>query len=346
LFEGIGSYDLLFHIDTDGVCSGVLMNAFLERIGKEGELFLSINPSFSKQTLEKIKKSSSDTAIFVDLSVDSNIESIEEIASVKKVIVMDHHIITNNLNKVKNCYHFNPLLEGNEKYYPASKYIFDVLNKEFPKLVENLDWIACVGLIGDSGFNIYKDFVKKTLKKYDLPYNKDVYLTKFGEFDKLISSGRVYNGAKGAMKAFKILRKNLTINEFEKNSEVLKNWSKKVDLEIEKQIELFKKEKEVFKNIFFYQIHSKFNLGSPISSILGSKYKHKTIVIYENKGNIIKFHLRRTDGKVDLSKLAKEIVAGFQQSAAGGHVKAAGGHVLEKDWYLVKERMKELLKKD
>jgi len=334
---------LLFHIDTDGVCSGVLINAFMERLGKEMEFSLAINPSFSKQVLEKIKNSPSDTAIFVDLSVDSSIEKIEEIASKKKVIIMDHHAITNNLNKIRNCYHFNPLLEGNEEYYPASIYIFNLLNKEFPNFIEDLDWIASVGLIGDGAFNIYKDFVKKTLKKYKLAFNKDPYLTKFGEFDKLVSSGRVYNGAKGAMKAFKILSSNLTIKEFEKNSDILKNWMKKVDAEIEKQLKQFKKEKEIFKDIYFFQIHSKMNIGSPISSLLGSKYKHKTIIIYENRGNIMKFHLRRTDGKQNLSKLAKEIVNGFEQSAAGGHVKAAGGHVLEKDWEIVKERMKEVL---
>ncbi len=324
---------ILYDIDSDGLCSSAIVYHTLNDLGTNIVLTSPATPKLSESVLKLVENSDADLIITTDLSIDVNKEKIEN--SSKKWLVIDHHQISNDLNKLDNATHMNPILEGNNEYYPASKYAYDLLKNAFGELVEKYDWLACVGLIGDSAYNIYKEFVKNILKKYSYMHNRDPYLTKFGELDRIVSSGRLYKGMDGAVAIFEKLKNSSSIKEFEKSAEEQIRWSEKVSSEIEEELKWIDSSEE----IIMHKLKSKFNIGSPVCGIVANKHKSKTVVVYYEREGMIKVHFRRIDGKIDLSKIARNLAEEFSNAAGGGHPQASGGHVPVKYWNEYRERL-------
>jgi single-stranded DNA-specific DHH superfamily exonuclease len=74
------------------------------------------------------------------------------------------------------------------------------------------------------------------------------------------------------------------------------------------------------------------NIESVLATVLSIKYPKKTLFVYNAMDNVVKVHLRRNDGKINLGELVRRAASGFKNSASGGHRNAAGGHVLSDDF--------------
>lgn len=332
--EGSNKTALVFHIDTDGCCSAALVGKLLKKLGKTIDLYIGSIPALPDAVVSKLLYGMYDLVVFVDLSVDQQSEKIREIANNSKVLVIDHHTITENMNSATVC-HMNPLLDGVTKYYPASKYIRDLFG------LEEYDWIASIGVIGDSGVPDWKEFMTEAFKKYGWktwndPNARD---TIPAEADEMIGSARILHSSAGAEKAFEILLASESIGEFFEKAGELRVWHRKVQQEIKKELGNFESSSEKVGSILIYGLRSEMNLGSALSTIVSNSHPDRTVLIYEKYNHSMKFHVRRGDGKLDLSRSVRDNIKGLRQSTGGGHRNAAGGQVVEDDWERFRSRL-------
>jgi single-stranded DNA-specific DHH superfamily exonuclease len=318
---------LVFHIDTDGCCSGALVAKLFERLEKKIDFYIGSIPTLPDRVMRKLTHGMYNLIIFVDLSVDQQADKIRELAKDSKILIMDHHTISENLNS-SQIIHMNPKLDGIDKYYPASKYIYDLFK------LEKYNWIATMGVIGDSGVPQWGEFVDDTFRKHgwERGENKNARGTILAKADEMVGSARMLYGNVGAEKAFEILATSDNLDEFFEKGDELERWHKRVQGEIKKKLDEFEKTSEKRGHVRLFELESDLNLGSALSTILSNQYPNKTIMIYDRKNTMIKFHLRRGDGKIDLSEAVKNSIRSFDHSAGGGHKNAAGGHVVESDW--------------
>lgn len=335
---------LIHHIDTDGICSGFLIAKAIELMnGDIPYLFSYTSGSIQKKVYDKLVREKFDLVIVTDIAVDSDPKYVKLLSDAAKVILFDHHELTNDLNS-KRILHFSTKMETG-KYYPCSFYVYNIFS-EFMDL-SKYDWVAAIGLIGDYGASKYPKFMDSVLKKYNMS-SKDpnYYDTSLGEIDKILGSARVYNGKKGALKAIKILLQCETLEDFNIKNRVLKNWKEKVQKSLDQGIKEFEDKAERFDDTFLYVIEKpRYNVGGPMSTILGHKYKDKTItLIIKIDKTRAKIHVRRNDGKFNTYKLLKKGLKGFENSKFGGHIPASGGEVLIKDISKFRERIRDIVK--
>lgn len=320
---------ILFHIDTDGCTSGALMFKLLKRFGKTPVSSFPCTPTLPDNVIKRINDSLPDLIIFVDLSVDQHKDKILKLSEGKKLIIIDHHQIQNDMNR-SNIIHLNPMFKS-ETYYPCAKFIYDLFD------LDAFDWMAAAGVVGDSGTPEWGDFIDEVMEKYGFKPKGDSRKSLLGKIDEMISAGRILRNSEGAMMSYEILCKSENIDDFIEKASELEEWRSIVESEISKLEDNFDQFKEVHDDLYYFDIRSKMNISSVMSTILGLKYKDKTIFLSKRKNNMMKIHLRRNDGKVDLSSLAKKAISKFDHAAAGGHRNAAGGHVLAIDFEDFKE---------
>jgi single-stranded DNA-specific DHH superfamily exonuclease len=315
---------LAFHLDTDGCSSGALIFKLLKKYKKSPILSIPCTPTLPDNVIKKIKDCFPDLIIFVDLSIDQHRDNVLDLAEGTRIAIIDHHQIQNDMNQT-NIIHLNSMTKT-DTYYPCAKYIYDLFE------LGDFDWLAAVGVIGDSGIPEWKDFITKVMKKYKLKPEDNPRASLLGKVDEMISAGRILKNSEGALMSYDLLCKSEDLNDFIKKASELEDWRTIVESEIRKLEADFEEFKEEYDDLFYFQIRSKMNISSVMSTILGLKYKDKTIFLSKRKNNMMKIHLRRNDGKLDLGAIVKKTTKKFEHSAAGGHKNAAGGHVLAVDF--------------
>ena len=146
--------------------------------------------NFTEKTIKLLKKNKINKVITTDMTVDEGgkkpIKKIEKFAD---ILILDHHKIYHDLNSKKTVM-LKPQLVTHTKLdssrYPAAKFVYDLSNKILD--IQDLDWVAAVGLIGDASTKSWKPFITKVFKKYKIKYNKDQYKTRLGKVAVVISS--------------------------------------------------------------------------------------------------------------------------------------------------------------
>jgi nanoRNase/pAp phosphatase (c-di-AMP/oligoRNAs hydrolase) len=122
----------------------------------------------------------------------------------------------------------------------------------------------------------------------------------------------------------------------------LERYSQAVKHEIDIMVNRFEREKVAIKDGWFFEFECIFNVRSYIISGISLNYTHKTVIIGEKKGESYRFSIRRQDGKVDVNKMARKLVLGFESSSAGGHAVASSGNFPVKYLEEFKKRLKNL----
>ncbi len=322
--ETSGKKFLFYHADADGICSAALFLKFFdgfEAKPREG-------PMMRNEFADQIIKERPVLIVFLDLPVD---QEWKKIVRIKKgirgvrIVVIDHHIFEKNLNS-ERILHINPKFQS-DVYLPVSYIMYRVLER-MGKGLKGMEWISCMGVIGDYAFKSCRGFLDKCR-------NEDV--------DKgvnLISSAVTFKGSKGAGRVLEILVESKGIKKFIKIKE-LKVWKRKVNKEIRRIMDAFERGKEVYQDagLIVFEIKSKLNLASVISTILSEKYENDVIIIRKKSKAGWKVSVRCQSGAVNLNSLMKKCAG--PGDSAGGHVKAAGGVI--RDWTGFKKRViKEL----
>ncbi|MBU2476987.1 hypothetical protein KKG83_05955 [Candidatus Micrarchaeota archaeon] len=332
---------VLHHTDPDGVCSGIITAKALERITGKKPLLFHQNPgeiTVTENTVKELKEKQIQFLVSVDLSVDQNPEPIKEIEEFAKILVLDHHKTYNELNSTETLMIKSKDLTGVEgSKYPVSKLSFDLFSDLTD--LKDLDWIACIGLLGDNAYSEWKDFVDGTIEKYG--FEKKIEENILFKIKKLIESIEVMDYSK---------MENL-INVFlsAKKPEDLMKKDLLMELEgMEKEVAFwrmeFEQKKEVFPGeLIYFELKPEHSIKSVLINRISQRYKNKTIVLVQDfSEEHVYFSARRQDFKVKVNDLLEKAVEGIPEATAGGHIPAAAGRIPRK--YL-KQFKENLIKK-
>lgn len=347
-FESISKKDrvaVIHHTDPDGVCSGVIVSKLVERLrGKKIDLRHNQKGNIhfiTPQTYSKLKSRKINKVIITDLTVDDFPGIVKRVEKFADILILDHHQVYHNLNSKKTVM-IKPQMfcDVLPNKYPASKLSYDLCSTLVD--LSDLDWVAAIGLIGDIATEPWAKWIKNVFKRYKISPNKDFFKTKLGEASILISSAESYD-IKNVKLCFALMYGAKSYRDVLKSK--LAKFRKVIDDELHYYIKNIKKLSVFEKDFIYYEVKPKYHSKSPLSTILGLKYPHKSVIIVDVRQNPVSVSARRKDAKVKINEVLGHALKGIKGASAGGHIVSAGALVPRKDFQKFKIKLFKILKK-
>ncbi|MCK4550616.1 MAG: DHH family phosphoesterase [Candidatus Aenigmarchaeota archaeon] len=331
---------ILYHTDADGVCSSVITAKSLELLGIKPVFVFTQgagNITITEKTIKQLAKKNITKVIILDLAVDSDPKPIKKIEEFAELLVVDHHIISNDLNskrtimiKSQNISNIDP------SQYCASKLIYDLFLQI--KDISAFNWISAIGIIGDFGIKTWKSFLDSVAQS-----NPEKLKILF-EAEELVTYAHMCDGEKGIEKAYQSLYSAKNPDDVVEN---LKEYGA-VRTEIGYFVENSEKLGEFRESIglFYYEITPKYNIKSKVSNILSTKkYAGNTVIVVQLDKKKATISARNQAGKMSMDALMRECTKGLKEANGGGHVPAAGGAIRREDVVAFKEKIADYLLK-
>jgi hypothetical protein len=119
-------------------------------------------------------------------------------------------------------------------------------------------------------------------------------------------------------------------------------FKRAIDKELNYWIKRFNRKAEKHGDLYWYEITPTHRVHSPISTILGLKYPHRTILVLDARKPMISVSARRGDKAIAMNTLLEKAVAVLPNANAGGHVPAAGAGLRKRDLPIFKARVLKL----
>jgi single-stranded DNA-specific DHH superfamily exonuclease len=330
---------LIHDTDPDGICSGTIMAKCVERLrGRTIDYRIPLdkaNYGLTENMLKEIKRNKSTIVITCDFSAEGNLPALKEIEKQAKVLVVDHHKLYNDYQTERVILYKPQFFTSIEpSTYCTAKLAYDAAARVCD--VNDLDWIATAGCIADIATAPWMIWITEVFKKYNVPMKENFFDTVIGQCAATISSTEVYD--------VKLVPQCFDAFYSAKKPEDILNgpfgkYKKIIDLELEEHKKLFEEKGEKKEDMIIYEMKSPYRIHSILSTILGLKYPHKTIVIINHISNKIAVSSRRGDKKKAVNELLEQCIKGFPNANAGGHVPAAGAGFEEKDLSEFKKRL-------
>ncbi|MBU0957678.1 MAG: hypothetical protein KKF56_02605 [Nanoarchaeota archaeon] len=319
---------IVSHIDDDGICSVVPAEKVLGNV--EIIKFVHVGGEYIKPFVPEFKEKKINKVLFFDLAIENSMDGMKKLLEFAEVLVLDHHRFDEDLNYDKLIY---LKTESSKCSSYASYYLFSKIQN-----LEDIDWIALIGTVGDWCYYENKEFCDKIIKKYGLDIKDNFKEMKIWKIADMISRAMIYWRYHNNEDIFGFYEKlkNASLKELSEFEEM----TKPVVEEIKKWNEKFYDERKEFKKGYFWEFRPKYSVKNNIVSALSEKEPDKFFVFIterdENDFFTISSRCQSKKGNcVELLKCALEGVEG----SSGGHVVAAGGVCNKKD----KEKFKENL---
>ena len=332
---------LLHHSDPDGFCSAlIVMKAVEQLVGKLPEHISHYeysNQDQAKILLDAAKKKKLNKLIIVDIGIDGDKNHKRLFGSFENVLVIDHHKIYNDLNSEKIVFlKAKWFLEIDSAQYACSKFCFDLFNKVLD--LSSLDWVACVGLIGDMCFNQWKEFVKETMKK------RNIKLDDLNALVDLIAATEVMDEKKmnKLLLAFHKTKqpKQLLKSIFRKHLEALRKERDRLVGGFEGKADYFPE-----LELFVYEIKTdKEGIKSYVVNEISQMHPGKTVILIQDAGNSdLRISARRQDYKLKMNELLEQSIKGLKNACGGGHAPAAAARIEKKDLKKFKTKLMKVV---
>ena len=327
---------------ADGLCSAIILNKAVERISKRK---IDFNMHYlyyevKEELIDFVKANKINKVIFVDLSIYVKEDMIRKLEKYAEILLIDHHEYETDLNDNRLTFVHSTFIDNKIKSpaYPASKLVYDIFSKIID--ISDLDWLSCLGLISDMGYDQWKGFVIKTGIKYKAKINENVFLSDLGICSSNISTSKRFND--NIEKVFNVVYKAKTYKNILHNKFLL-SYKKKANEELQHWINN-RINAENYKDLVIYEIKPKYPIGTTLATILSREYfKNKTVVIISEdiEDMKLKLNARNQIGTLRTNDLLVEATKGLKDSNAGGHAPAAGGGIYPKDLERFKKQLKE-----
>ncbi len=324
---------VIFNNDGDGICSCVLLDRFLEKTGRKKPYIISQPMPMDKNITQRVQTGVPDRIIFLDIAADQQQNILKKLGGICDILIIDHHQVFKNVTK-GNIVHYNPRMEQHDTYKSTSYCVYKICSKIID--MSEWLWIAGVGMVSDYNLNDSKDTVGLVKEKYNL--EEPLYETRLGKIADMISSTRATN-ALSCEQMVGILEA-ATFEELEKakNAEKMEESYKTIKHEMASLISDGDENAEKVGNIVFYNIKSKFNLASALSTKISEKFRKNLVVIYEKKGNRIKVSARNQAKNINAGRVMQHAAKSVGGSG-GGHEAAAGATIPVENW----DKFREIL---
>jgi len=316
--DSIGLYDkvaILTHNDLDGLASGLFLEKILEAKGIKVNLikFLDIRGDMVKEISIELNELGITKVFFSDLNIESiDFEGFEELRREKDVFLIDHHPTGENLKDLKNI--VKTISED------CSGLTTFVLGEELIDS-ELWGWLVCSAIFADYAFRS-----EKNLKFIQLFYPEvtleNISSSVPGMNARRISSSLIYY--KNDINYVYNLVKERKIDELSEIHELIEE-------EVYKLVDDFSENKEYYseKDIYFYEVKSRFDVLSYVATLVGGAEPDKNFIFMYKTKDFVKFSGRSSNSKIDMGKLMAEGVEGFPASDGGGHIPAAAAKIPE-----------------
>lgn len=332
---------VVFNNDGDGVCSGTLLLKYLEKKGCRKPLIISQPMPPEDNLLRKIQTTVPTKIIFLDMAMDQEQGFMKKIGGLCDILIVDHHQVTKDMNG-RNIVHMNPRME-NPKIYQSTTYLIYKLTSALTDMSEHL-WIAAVGMVSDYNLEDSQDAVRLAREKYKIK-NEKMYDSHFGRLADMISAAKA--AKKMTMEELAYLFMEIRDPfDFEgvKNADRFLHAYQEVENELVRIRMEFETKTEKIGNIVLYRLASKYNLRSPVSTMLSEKHRNKVVVVFDKVASWIDVSARNQSKSFNVGMLLKKAASGLKGSA-GGHEAAAGAKIAERDWEEFRTRLIELVNK-
>lgn len=325
---------IIFNNDADGICSGVLVEKILYEVtGKRSYMIAQPMPP-EKNLLRKIQSTLPTKIILTDMAIDQQPQLVRKLASISDVLILDHHQLKKDMNS-GNVVHYNPRMEKSHVYQSTSYIAYKICS--MIKDVQDSLWVAAVGMVADYDLTYSQDVVEEIRKKFDI--QGKLYDSWIGRIADMIEAAR-------SSKAYTCEQMLEIIFSAKSEEDVLKNHVfleayKEVQNEIMTVLTDAETNSEITDRIMFYNIKSKYNLSSFISTRLSEIYENRLIVVYQKAGSRIKVSARCQKG-MNVGKIMETATEGI--GSGGGHEAAAGATFDVQSWEVFKNNVIKLVK--
>ncbi len=334
---------ILHHSDADGFCSALITAKAIERLTGKKPVVVQHYEYGNRRLAEKaaslMKGKKANVLILVDLGIDTEKKGLLSKCKFEKCLVIDHHRMAKDLNSKRVLFlKAEFFAKRDPSAYVASKFAFDLFNTVTD--VNELDWLACLGIMGDMNLGNWKGFVRQTVKRRKIPLSSLCKLLDLIASVEVLADSKMhqlfwvfYKAGKPAIILKSPFKKYLKAFKKEKDS----------------LVESCRKSEECFPELelcFFSMRKGHENIKSYVINEISESFPNKTIVLLHCiGGKRVKFSARRQDFKVKVNELLVEAVKGIPNSSAGGHVPAAAGSLPKRFVSRFKRKVVEILKK-
>ncbi|MBI1972276.1 MAG: DHH family phosphoesterase [Candidatus Aenigmarchaeota archaeon] len=335
---------VVYHRDSDGVCSAVMATKILKHLGCSSVKIIPCDPATPAVTPPLMRELSSlqpDYLIFVDMAVDQDPNPLVLLKQKfgTKIIVIDHHPVSMDLDMLE-IKHINTRSVDAKAYLPASYMVYKIAGKISIELAKNCSWISLIGTIGDHGIDNCPDLVKDFSSVYGriATTQKDFSQTKYGKASEYIMSAKAADDG-GIETARVVLDRATNVDAF-LSAETLKEWHSGIQAIIDHAVKNFEKDAELHPNanIAIYMIKTDKRVESVVASIISDKFPRMTVAVCRESGDRVGCSLRNQKS-ADLGSLAKSCIAGLKEARGGGHPQAAAASVRKSDWAAFKNAL-------
>lgn len=307
------------HCDLDGLTSAALTSILIK---KKTDSFpdlaylLSYN-AFS--VLHKNFKPQSKKIMITDISVDSFLDTFCYLENnVSSVCVIDHHSIVKNLNSKKTCF-IKPQMVSDipPHMYCAAKFSFDLYSRHID--LSDKEWIAFLGIIGDSGFDFWEKYIRKRCDELKISVDDLLSAADLIEAILVVDSDKKNNLLDILISASS--PKDLFVPD-------LLISKKSFDKELTKLIDDFNLSADYHSDLdlYIYTFESKFaNIKSSVINRVSQNHPKSTIIFLHKAGSKYKISARNQSGNIAVNTLLEKVCSKIENAQGGGHIPAAGG---------------------
>lgn len=320
---------IITHIDLDGIASAIFLEEILNSKGIKVEsfFFLGYKLGMFNKIIPELKKKEITTVFLTDMYADgTDAEGFEKLRNNFDVFVIDHHPVAD-----KNAKNVIKTPSADCSAYA----IFDLGNKVIDK--EKWKWLLYSTMISEMSYKD-KENMEFLRKEYPNADEESISKTPSGEISKIINGALIYSGSlkKDLKEVYDLVK--------EKRLDVLEKYNEEVQKEIEFYLDKIEKEAEYYpeKDLYFYYLNPKFNIGSVLGTIFSCEHKDSSVIFVspvEGNKTLFKVSARNQNRKQDMNELLKKGIQGLKDAVAGGHVPAAGGSFLKEDLNKFKENI-------
>jgi len=340
---------ILHDTDPDGISSAVILSKAITRMrGKAPDLRHNQETGdvfVTDETIALFDENNITKVITLDLGTDQYPEPIKELERFCRILVIDHHKTYSDLNS-DNTTMIKSIMVRDDvppEAYCTAKLTFDLCNSVVD--VSDLDWVSCIGLIGDFGYKPFKKYIDGIHEKYGISMEgKEIYQTDLGKLPTLISESVSYS-INNVKECFDVVYNAKTYKDVLNSN--LEKYHAKVRVEIKRCMMNYKKDAEYHDDIdlIWYEIKSPYLIKSNLSTLISSQNMDKTLVIAQEIDNgIMSVSLRRQDKTVAVNDLVEKAIEGLEGAKGGGHLPAAAGKMKKEDYPKFKETVLRILR--
>lgn len=321
--EGIGSKDnvaIIYDKDPDGFTSGILFYNYCKE--KKAKV-IAFPFERGSSCVEDFNLEEFTTIITTDINAGHVVEILEKY-QYKKTLFIDHH--PKNINLPDSVLEYRTLDMG---YIPSARSAYEITGGKY--------WIGLVGCIGDVGekYPENNEFIRKGLESVGMS------MKEFKERIIWKISNTLLYFHKEPEKAFSLIQ---SLQE-PKGASSLEKYSKPIEKEISKFLELFESKKEDLGGVLYFYFEPKYPLKSVVTTIISLKKENlEKIFLFaspKNDGNNkVSISARNNKGSLDMAKLLK-IGIGNLEGESGGHFAASGATIRSEDLEKFKKNIKK-----